>query len=431
MAEFSKNERKIARLLGTSPRLKRVVKFIYAYTNYFLFGLLKKRIISSYKIRVINDWLPQEWICCETFFGYYDKCPMVADRFLLVHASAFSTRKLPSANQEIYVLLLDLQERTDNRVLMAIKVKAYNWQQGCRSQWLTDDLFIVNDYDVNHSHYYSRVFSKSERREVKSFAYPVQDAFHTNYFLSLNYQRIQALRPDYGYCNMSGLEVGKLKETKTDGIGYMDYKTSVYHLLFSLQDIIDCNYKEVFKDCLHKVNHIMIRPDGKGFIFIHRYYQGKKRFDRLFYSDFKSLEVLVDYGMVSHCCWVNNSKIIGYFRIGNKDDFYCYDFLTRKISLCKEIACLMTGDGHPSCYKDWIVFDSYPDKSRMQKLFLYNMCSGKIILLLEVYHSLYFMNQTRSDLHPRFSLDGKFVFFDSVFSGKRQLCYIDVSSIIN
>ena len=37
----------------------------------------------------------------------------------------------------------------------------------------------------------------------------------------------------------------------------------------------------------------------------------------------------------------------------------------------------------------------------------------------------------RCDLHPRFSEDGKRVYFDTIYTGKRQLCCIDVSSIIN
>ena len=43
---------------------------------------------------------------------------------------------------------------------------------------------------------------------------------------------------------------------------------------------------------------------------------------------------------------------------------------------------------------------------------------------------MHYKGQTRCDLHPRFSADGRKVFFDSVYSGKRRLCFVDVSNIV-
>ena len=91
---------------------------------------------------------------------------------------------------------------------------------------------------------------------------------------------------------------------------------------------------------------------------------------------------------------------------------------------------LGTGDGHPSCHGDWIVFDSYPDKSRMQHLFLYNRKSDKIIPLLELFHSVRYSGECRCDLHPRFSEDDKYISFDTVYTGKRTQCYIDISKLL-
>jgi hypothetical protein len=173
----------------------------------------------------------------------------------------------------------------------------------------------------------------------------------------------------------------------------------------------------------------MISPSGKDFIFIHRYYYGKRRFDRLMCSDFKSLSVLIDFEMVSHCCWINNKTLFGYFRVEDKDGYYFYDVDTKNVSECKEINQLTLGDGHPSCYNNLIVFDTYPDKSRMQKLMLYNLLTSKVTPLVELYQSLRFINQTRCDLHPRFSPDGKSLFFDAVYTGKRQHCSIDISEL--
>jgi hypothetical protein len=67
----------------------------------------------------------------------------------------------------------------------------------------------------------------------------------------------------------------------------------------------------------------------------------------------------------------------------------------------------------------------------MQKLLLYNIKTKQIFPLLKLYQSIRYMYQTRCDLHPRFSTDGKYVFFDTVYSGKRQHCRIDVSEKVH
>ena len=91
---------------------------------------------------------------------------------------------------------------------------------------------------------------------------------------------------------------------------------------------------------------------------------------------------------------------------------------------------MATGDGHPTVYGEWIAFDTYPDKSRMQHLYLYHIKTCELFPLLELYHGLKYTGECRCDLHPRFSKDGRYVFFDTVYLGKRTLCYIDISRIV-
>jgi Tol biopolymer transport system component len=174
----------------------------------------------------------------------------------------------------------------------------------------------------------------------------------------------------------------------------------------------------------------MISPSGKDFIFIHRYYYGKQRLDRLMYSDFGKLKIVLDYGMISHYCWIDGKTIIGFVQVEEKQGFFIINIESGKIEECTEINKLCLGDGHPSCYKKWIVFDTYPNKDRMQRLLLYNLKTKEIIPLLELFQSVKYLYQTRCDLHPRFSPDGKYVFFDTVYTSKRQHCSIDISKII-
>ena len=423
MAEFSVKERFLASLLSRFPVLKKYLKMLYINMNALIYR-------KSYKYRLLSDRLEiMQAITLdnqESFFGYYDKIPVNREGWIATHVTDLPTHCQPNPQTPLKIVLVSPAIK-EYKIIG--KSSSYNWQQGARLQWLNDNLLMYNDF--RQGSYKAVVYSVTEDREIRMFDFPVQDAYGTSYFLSVNYRRIMRLRPDYGYRNLSCLSDRELKDLEKDGIWRVDYTSGQTVLVHSLKGITDCNSKLCFTDSLHKVNHVMINKTGTGFIFIHRFYQGKRRYDRLMYSDFKTLKVLVDDGMVSHCCWINDDTILGYWREKDKDGYYICEVTSGRITECPEMSGLGVGDGHPSCYKDWIVFDSYPDKSRMQKLFLYDMKNAKVIPLLEVYQSPRFMNQTRCDLHPRFSQDGRFVFFDTVYTGKRQLCYVDVSSVLN
>lgn len=315
------------------------------------------------------------------------------------------------------------------KVLLEIKTGAYNWQQGCRVHWLNDELFILNDFNEKNQKYVARVFSVPNLREVKRFDYPVQDSFGTDYFLSINYRRIDTLRPDYGYRNLPKMSDTELKRLDDDGIWKIDYETGESKLLYSLKQIAAFGVKQINKDVYHKVNHLMINKSGDKFIFIHRYLKKNVRFDRLLLADVQGnlLKVLADNGMVSHCCWLNENTVFAYLRgIDDIDAYYSIDIHTGKMTLFDNTLFRKYGDGHPSSNGRFILSDSYPDKALHQHLFLYDIESGESKELGSFFHGLSYNEETRCDLHPRLSPDAKRVFFDSVCHGKRQLYYMDL-----
>jgi len=138
----------------------------------------------------------------ESFFGYYDEIPInQKGQYVLFYSSKHPTFGKPHVKRIIILVL-----RTRNKImLLKIPICVYNWQQGNRSHWLTDDLFVFNDYDANNKKCIARVRSASLMREVKKFGMPIQVSYKTEYFLSLNYQRLMALCHDYGYRNLPEL----------------------------------------------------------------------------------------------------------------------------------------------------------------------------------------------------------------------------------
>lgn len=190
------------------------------------------------------------------------------------------------------------------------------------------------------------------------------------------------LRSDYGYRNLPFPDDTEMRDLASDGIWRVDYATGQKSLIVVLGDLIRIKPIPNFGDSLHKINHVMISPDGEKFIFIHRWYHKGRRFDRLLLFRNNKIEVLADDSMVSHMCWINNDTVFGYLRYNGIAGFYFIDLQSGITEPCKELETLNNGDGHPSCYKDWIIIDSYPDKSRMQHLTLFNYSTKKSFLFL-------------------------------------------------
>lgn len=423
MAQFSRKERVIASVLSSSPRLKALVKKVYITLSYCLHRKGYKSLVLNINrsIQLIEPENPDD----ETFFGYYDKSPENNNGLIIFNETSLKTYKKPSTNQPLWIKVSD----SFGNVLPVDHTFCYTWQQGCRAQWVSDHKLIYNIFDEKSKCYKSALYNCISREVEKLFAYPVQDSYEEVYFLSINYARIMNLRPDYGYRNLPLLSDDDMNCLDNDGIWKVDFNTGHSDLVVSLKELTELDPKPTFKGARHKVNHVMISPDGKGFIFIHRWYVGLRRFDRLVYSDFNTLNVLAAEDMVSHMCWIDNDTVFGYLRLNGTNGFYYIDINSGAVKPCETLTDFGNGDGHPSAWGDWIVIDTYPDKSRLQHLFLYNRKQDKVYPIVEVFQAVKYQGESRCDMHPRFSPDGRKVYFDTVFTGRRRLACIDVSSI--
>lgn len=364
----------------------------------------------------------------ETFFGYYDKSPENNNGLIIYNETSILTSKKPSANRPIWI---NIQNTKNHSIVPVSESFSYNWQQGCRAQWISDNMLIYNYFNDKTKSYEAAIYSVIHKQVIKTFDLPVQDSYKDYYYLSIIYSRIMKLRSDYGYRNLPLPDDDEMQNIDSDGIWKVDFNSGLHTLIFSLKNIVILQPALNSDISLHKINHVMISPNGEKFIFIHRWYHKGKRFDRLMLFHNSELKILANDEMVSHMCWIDNFMLFGYLRFNGTAGFYFININTGNIISCDELNALNNGDGHPSCYKDWIVIDSYPDKSRMQHLTLYNYKTKTIIPLLEVLQPLKYQGETRCDMHPRFSPDGKRIYFDTTYTGKRRLAFIDVSSIIS
>jgi len=414
MSQYSKFERKIAFALSKFPAIKLLIKKMYQRLNYLRY---KKdyNFKSNYKLKKIT------YQNKESFFGYYDKSPInLTNEYIIFHSSNISTDKLPSQNIPVDIVLFDLKNNTYELI---DKSYSYNWQQGSRLMWIDKYKFIYNNFE--NGEYVSKIYN-IKTKSFKIINFPIYDVYN-DFAISLNFERLDITRGDYAYKNKN-LNIN-WKDNKNDGLYYVNLKNNEAKLILSLQDVIDFNYKDSMKNAKHKFNHIMISPDGKKVMFMHRWFlENGRRFDTLFVSnvDGSGLKVVADKEMVSHCYWYNNKNIFGYLREFAGDKFYMININSLEKKVVGEGVIDKIGDGHPTIYKEKMVFDTYPNKARMLELYLYDLAKNNLEKLGEFFQSFDFYGETRCDLHPRFSFDGKKIFFDSVHEGKRYLYMMEL-----
>lgn len=421
MSEFNRLERILARTLARFPVVKRMTKSAYGRIAYLIYAK-KYDFKCSGKLRFYGRENG------ESFFGYYDKSPESLDGHVLAYMYDASTAEKPGPESPIVLALFSPDAEKPS---FALPISSYNWQQGARAQWVSSDLIAVNDYDEARKIYISKLISKSDFVIRKTYDYPIQDAFSTNYFLSVNYRRLAALRPDYGYTNMPPLNSEELRDVSNDGIWRVEFETGDAKLIVSLESVCELSPPPSHMDgAYHKVNHVMISPLGDKFIFLHRLVLNGRRFDRLLLADSVTgeLRLLNDSGMVSHYTWIDNERLLGYMRGPDAHDgYWVVDVQAGSFEHFANGSLDHYGDGHPHAQGDLVITDTYPDRARMQKLILTNWRTGKVQEIGEFFHGFDYGAECRCDLHPRLSPDGKRAYFDSVFDGKRRLYSVDLA----
>ena len=173
----------------------------------------------------------------------------------------------------------------------------------------------------------------------------------------------------------------------------------------------------------------MISPSGKSFMFLHRWISKGQKYDALIVAniDGTNIKCLADDDMVSHCYWINDNEIISYMRDQkNGNRYYIININTNDRKIVGKGIIDNFGDGHPIVFKDKLIFDTYPNRSRLKELYLYNFKEETLIKIGEFYESLKYNEETRCDLHPKFNYTGDLVFIDSVHQGNRSLYQIDL-----
>ena len=370
------------------------------------------------------------------WFAYYDKLAFdPTSRYTLAMEVDFEDR-MPEADDSITVGMVDLEDR--DRWIPLGKSRAWGWQQGCMLQWRPASADEVMWNDREGDRFVCRI--KNVRTEA---ARTVPYALYTmspdgSWGLSLDFERVDDMRPGYGYAGIADRNVDVFAPDDM-GIYRVDIESGRGELIVTIADVAAIPYPNGdISAAKHYFNHLLISPDGKRFIFLHRWRMpGETRWSTRMLTaaaDGSDIRVVDDNGLTSHFIWWDGSTILAWSRQPSHGQrFYLFDDDgsggIEPIGVDE-----MTRDGHCTILPggEWILNDTYPDGERMQDVYLYHVPTGRKVTLARFRLPEEYRGELRIDIHPRFSPDGRYVTVDAAHEGYgRQVYLLDIGRIVS
>lgn len=362
------------------------------------------------------------------FFGFHDKIPWSNDNNkLLAHKYNIPNRDIRK-NDEVEIGYFYGEDNKKFEPLA--KTKAWNWQQGSMLQWLgANDGIIFNIWNGEDN--VARIID-IEGEIIKDLPSAIgATAPNGDYALSYSFERLNRGMYGYGYPHEND-EFKNQKAPNQSGLSVINIKSKREKLLFTIRELKNIQQDETMKNSYHFFTHCLFSPNGKRFLFLHRWKRkGKRKYSRLISCDLDGnhMHIFPTDGMVSHFTWVGDDKVLAYCNTEKYGDgYHLLEDQTNHYELIGENK--YTQDGHPQyCDKNKsIVTDSYPNRFRIQELSIFDLEKREKNVVGKFYSPNQFKESIRCDLHPRWDRTGTKICFDSAYTGKRSLCTLDLTN---
>ncbi|WP_422082642.1 hypothetical protein [Ulvibacterium sp.] len=378
------------------------------------------------------------------WFGYYDKLQVDPSGRYVLGMKVDTFYRSPTITDTLIIGMVDLKE--NNKWIPLGQTKAWGWQQGCMLQWIPGSQHEIIWNDLQEGKFVSHILNvkTGKKRTLPKAIYTLSN--DGSFALGTEFSRIQNLRPGYGY---PGVEdpYAEVKAPEKIGIYKIDLKTGETKMLVSIAEMAAIpNSSEDLRDYWNYFNHILISPDDRRFVFLHRWRKELgNRADRAVGGfvtrmvsanvDGNDIYLLDPSGHTSHFIWKDNQTLCMWTKPnGHPEGFYLFTDKSNKIVPVGK--GIMIENGHNTYVRgtenEWILNDTYPSKSRrLQTLYLYHVPTQKKLNLGQFYMPKKFRKEWRCDLHPKSSSDGKWIIFDSTHDGDgRQMYMVNIENIV-
>lgn len=400
-------ERFVYDLLKDRVGLKNAVKWIYQFALSSLPGPRKE---SRLELKERPG----------AFFGFHDKSPWSSDGTLLLgHTfTGEGTGEGWKDGQPLGITVFTGSNWTEGTTVA--RTRAWNWQQGAQLQWMgTGQQIVFNDFRAGAC---LGVVHDLETGDETLLEHPVAAvAPDGSRYASICFERLGRAMPGYGYAfgpTASSSRLSACELIIREVGGGKEFRVSVEDLSTQLSPRRDSDGIDFFSHCLFS-------PRGDRFLFLRRQSLPNRRLrSELFCIDLgdRDIQRLHFGNMVSHFTWLSNDRVLAYANTDREGDgFYVGNPSTGAVSNCTPRFNDRDGHPHATPEGDRVVFDTYPDRSRYQKLFLWEEGAEVSRLLAELYSPMKFWGASRVDLHPRLRSDGRYVCFDAGYNDVRSL----------
>ena len=366
------------------------------------------------------------------FFGFHERCPWsLDDSMLLAHRFDLPLR-MPAPGEAVEVGYFTGDYFLDYRPLA--RTTAWNWQMGAQLQWAGRDRIVFNDAEDGR-HVARVVDTRGTPRATIARPVGAVSPDGTK-AVCHEFARLRRAAPAYGYADGAdpdeGIDVPSALER---GLSVADVDSGRLHHLFSLADLASVQPHKSMIGAYHYFTHPLFNPSGTRFVFFHRWVvDGNKTWTRMLSCGLSGEDLFIfpTASVVSHLAWRDDEHLLAYSTVRDLGESYHYALFTDRSDEYQLIAGeSFTSDGHPQYSPDrrWILTDTYPDRSRVQHLALYDTHAGRRYDLARLRSPFKYRGELRCDLHPRWNRAGTMVCFDSSHTGERSLCTMDVGNL--
>jgi len=350
------------------------------------------------------------------FFGYYDLQQFNARHDLLL-AHVVDEKAVACVDPaEICVI-----ERESGNIRKIAQTYAWCWQQGSRLRWHPFEEAALLFNTVRDNEYRMEFWNADTGKKTGEWPFACYDIDPDfTYGLSLNFSRLQRLRPGYGYSALPDPTEGEAAPA-TDGIFRCDLAAGSRELIVSLHDLA-ARCEDMQGRDQHYINHISIAPNGKRFLFFHLWTKSAaspwKVELYVAAPDGSGLRRLEGSGeKISHYCWKNDTILL----TTTSDGVYAeYDTETGKKTVLP--VPQLCHNGHPTYFADQttIVTDTYPLGKERQHLFLIGRDGAGYREIANLFSDPRLYGEKRCDLHPRLSTDERLLTIDTTCFDRRR-----------
>jgi len=215
----------------------------------------------------------------------------------------------------------------------------------------------------------------------------------------------------------------------------VDLETGQSKLILSMRDVARCGRDMPgMQSSPMYLKHLLFNTDGSRFVFLQRWYHLWPtlwpRYTRMLAADPDGgrLRVVDDNGYTSHFIWRDPAHILAWSNQPSHGyRFYLLPDGEGKIEVLGKDA--MTEDGHCTYLpgREWVLCDTYPDRQRLQHVYLFHVPTGRKVPLGDFFLPPKYQDMLRIDTHPRISPDGRKVCIDAAIGSEgRQMLLIDI-----